>query len=53
MLEPSCLSKVAELKCADPEFKRFLFISRGSDAMFRILTVHGVNLLCHAPGTGC
>ena len=30
---------------------RFLLISRGSDAMFRITTVHGIGLLYHTPGT--
>ena len=42
MLEPSFLSKVSELTCADPEFERFLLRSRGSDAMFRVMTVYGV-----------
>ena len=52
MLEPSSLSKLAELTCANPEFERFLLISRGFNAMFRVITVHGIELLYPTPGTG-
>ena len=53
MLEPSFLSKVAELTCENPGFKRLLLRARGSDAMFRVMTVHGIDLLYCTPGTGC
>ena len=53
MLGDLFLSKVPDLTCAIPEFEWFLLGSRGSDAMFRIMTVHGVDLLYHTPGTGC
>ena len=52
MLEPSFLSKVAELICEDPEFERLLLKAHGSDAMFRVMTVHGVDLPYFTPGTG-
>ena len=52
MLEPSFLSKAADLTCQDPEFERLLLISRGLDAMFCVMTVHGVDLLYHTPDTG-
>ena len=51
MLKPSFLSKVAKLTCEDPEFEQFLLIKRGFDAIFRIMTVHGVDLLYCTPGT--
>ena len=49
MLEPSFLSKVADLTYEDPEFKRFLLRAYGSDAMFCIMTVYGIDLLYHTP----
>ena len=52
MLQPCFLSKVAEWICADPDFERFLLRARGSDAMFCILAIHGVDLLYFTPGTG-
>ena len=53
MLEPSFLSKVAELTCADPEFERFLLRSHVvSMPCFRVMTVHGIDLLYCTPGTG-
>ena len=52
MLEPSFLSKVAELTYAGPEFERLLLRLRGSDAVFGVVTVHGVDLLYHTPGSG-
>ena len=45
MLEPSFLSTVAELTYADPEFERLLLRVRGSNAMFRVMTAHIVDLL--------
>ena len=52
MLEASFISKVAELTYTDHEFERLLFRPSSSDAMFRVMTVHGVALLYHTPGTG-
>ena len=52
MLGPSFLRKVATLPCADPEFKQLILIARGCDAIFRIIIVHGVDLLYFTPGTG-
>ena len=51
MLEPSFLSKVAEFTCADPEFERILFRARSSGAMYRVTTVHSVDLLYFNAGT--
>ena len=53
MLEPSFLSKVTELTCADPEFKRFLLRVLGYDAIFCIIIVHGIDLVHCTLGTGC
>ena len=52
MLEPSFLSKVAKLIYANPDFKRLIFIERGSDGIFKVLTVNSANLLYLTPGTG-
>ena len=52
MLETSCLSNVAQLICADPEFKWFVLRVRDYDAMFRAIIVHSVELLYSTPGTG-
>ena len=52
ILEPSFPSNVAKLTCVYPEFERLLLISRGSDARFHIVTVHGVDLLYCTHGTG-
>ena len=51
MLEPSFLSKIAELTYSDPEFEQLLLKSRGSDAIFRVLTVYGVDLLYYTLAT--
>ena len=53
ILEPSFVSKVAELTCENPEFERFLLRTRCSDAMFLINTVHGIDLMYHTPGNKC
>ena len=52
MLQPSFLSKVAQLTYVNPDFELLLLRSRGYDAIFRIITVHGVDLLYCTPGTG-
>ena len=52
MLEPSFLSKVADLTYSDPEFEWLLLRLRGSDAMFSIMTIHCVDLLYCILGTG-
>ena len=52
MLEPSFLSKVAEFTYLDPEFERFPLGEHSYNAMFRIITVHSINLLYCTPGTG-
>ena len=52
MVEPSFISKVSGLTYADPEFERFLLTSHNSDVMFRVITVHGFDLLYHTPGAG-
>ena len=52
MLEPSFLSKVANLTYTDPDFERFLLRSRAYGAIFRVMTVRGVDLLYCTPGTG-
>ena len=51
MLEPSFLIKVAELTYKDPDFERLLVRARCSDAMFRVTTVHGIDLPYFTPIT--
>ena len=51
MLKPSFLSNIAELIYEDPFFKQILLILRGFEAMFRIMTVYGVDLLYCTSGT--
>lgn len=48
-LEPSFLSKVAAMQQLDPRFARLLDRARGQDAMFKILNVHGVDVLYRFP----
>ena len=45
MLEPSFLSKVAELTYIDPKFELLPFRAHSSDAMFRVMIAHSVDLL--------
>ena len=52
MLQTSFLSKVAQLTCVNPDFELLLLRARGFNAMFRIMTVHGLDLLYCTPGTG-
>ena len=52
MLELSFISKIAEWTCADPKFERFLLRAHVYDAMFRIITIHSIDLLNFTPGTG-
>ena len=52
MLEPSFLRKLADLTCDDPKFEWLILRACGSDAMFRIMIVHGADLLYRTPGTG-
>ena len=52
MLTPSFLSKVPDLTCDDPDFERLLLRSRGYNAIFRIMTIYGVDLLYLTPSTG-
>ena len=44
ILKPFFLNNISELIYADPEFERLLFRSRGYDAMFRVMTVHSIDL---------
>ena len=52
MLEPSFRSNIADLACEDPDFEWFLLVSCGYDAMLRVMTIYGVDLLYYIPGTG-
>ena len=51
MFESFFLNKVADLIYTDPEFEQFLLRECGSDAMFQVVIVHGINLLYCTPGT--
>ena len=51
ILEPLILSKIVELTCSNPDFERFVLISRGYDDIFHIMTVHRIDLPYHTPGT--
>ena len=53
MLEPSFLSKVANLIYDNPDFEWLLLRAHSSDAEFRVMTVYGVDLPYCTPGTGC
>ena len=53
ILELSFLGSVAELTYASPEFDWILLRARDSDAIFCVMTVHGVELLYRTPGTRC
>ena len=53
MLEPFFKSKLAELTFANPDFEQLLLRARGSNAIFRIMTVNGVDLPYCNPDTGC
>ena len=52
MFKPSFLGNVAELACAVPEFERLVVRVRNFDAMFKVKTVHDIDLMYHTPGTG-
>ena len=52
MLETSFQSNAGELTYAGPGFEWLLLRACGFDAMFRIMTVHGADLLYHTPVTG-
>ena len=45
MLKPSFLSKVAKFAHSCPDFEWSLLIAGGFDAMFCIMTVHGIDFL--------
>ena len=52
MLQTFFLSKVANLMYANPEYEPLLLQERGYDAMFRVSTDHGIDLLYCTRGTG-
>ena len=45
ILEPSFISITTELTFSDPEFAQFLVRVRGSDAIFRVITIYCIDLL--------
>ena len=51
MLEPFTLNKVAEFICADPDSGRLILRKYGSNSMFRVMTIHSIDLLYFTHGT--